>query len=43
MAGDEIVARAESPAPASMGKEHDAGSRGRDAEKSVERKTFSSQ
>jgi hypothetical protein len=41
MAGDEIVARTESPAAASVGEEHDADSRGRDAKKSVERKTFS--
>jgi len=41
LAGEEIVARTESPAAASVGEDHDADSRRRDAERSVERKTFS--
>ena len=41
MAGDEIIARTESSAAASVGEHHDADSRRRDVEKSVERKTFS--
>jgi len=39
--GHKAVAGTEPSAPASVGKEHDADSRRRDAEKSFERKTFS--
>jgi len=41
LAGDEFVARTESPAAASMGEDHDADSPRRDAERFVESKIFS--